>query len=98
MCGRYEYLSNLEAGGTLVERIKVRKEFAGVLGNTTSDVNPLHTLKVNSHMPCRSHAVPMSCRAALIHTCYASPQSFSTVPFAIARVVAGNSRTASPTV
>jgi hypothetical protein len=47
MCGRNEYLSNFEAGGTLVETLKKKKKernshvHAGVLGNTTSDVSPL---------------------------------------------------------
>jgi hypothetical protein len=42
-------------------------------------------LKANSHMPCRSHAVPL-------------PFSDSVVSFVKVRVVAGNIRTASPTV
>jgi hypothetical protein len=52
-------------------------------------------------MPCpyRAHAVPLPCRA-LIHTCHAAPLpcSNSTVSFVKVRVVAGNIRTASPTV
>jgi hypothetical protein len=48
-------------------------------------------LKANSHMPCR---------AAWIHTCHAAPLPFSdsAVSFVKVRVVAGNIRTASPTV
>jgi hypothetical protein len=51
-------------------------------------------------MPCRSHGVPLQCRAALIHTCHAAPLTFSdsTVFFVKVRLVAGNIRTASPTV
>jgi hypothetical protein len=51
-------------------------------------------------MPRRAHAVPLPCRAALIHTCHVAPLPFSdsAVSFAKSRVVAGNIRTASPTV
>jgi hypothetical protein len=51
-------------------------------------------------MPCRAHAVPLTCRAALIRPCHAAPLPFSdsAVSFVKARVVAGNIRTASPTV
>jgi hypothetical protein len=51
-------------------------------------------------MPCRAHAVPLPCRAALIHTCHSVslPFSDSAVSFVKVRVVAGNIRTASPTV
>jgi hypothetical protein len=57
-------------------------------------------LNANSHMPCRAHAVPLPCRAALIHTCHAAPLLFSdsAVSFVKVRVVAGNIRTPSPTV
>jgi hypothetical protein len=50
--------------------------------------------------PCRSHAIPLSCGAALIHTRHAVhlPFSDSVVFFVKVRVVAGNIRTASPTV
>jgi hypothetical protein len=34
-------------------------------------------LKANSHMPCRAHAVPLPCLAALIHTCHGASLSFS---------------------
>jgi hypothetical protein len=46
------------------------------------------------------HAPPMPCRAALIHTCHAATQpcSDSAVSFVKVRVIAGNIRTASPTV
>jgi hypothetical protein len=49
--------------------------------------------------PCRSYAVPLLCRAALIHTCHAAPLPFSNsaVSFVKVRVVAGNIRTAGPT-
>jgi hypothetical protein len=54
--------------------------------------------KVDSHIACRAHAVPLSC--ALIHTRHAAPLpcSESAVSFVKVRVVAGNIRTASPTV
>ena len=49
--------------------------------------------------PCHSHAVPLPCRA-LIYTCHAAllPCSDSAVSFVNVRMVAGNIRTASPTV
>ena len=49
--------------------------------------------------PCRFRAFPLSCRA-LIHTCHAAPLpcSDSFVSLVKVRVVAGNIRTASPTV
>jgi hypothetical protein len=58
------------------------------------------TLEANSHMPCRAHAVTLPCRAALINTCHAAPLPFSdsAVSFVKVPVVAGNIRTASPTV
>jgi len=48
---------------------------------------------------CRTHAVPLLCHA-LIHTCHAAPLpcSNSAVSFVQVRVVAGNIRTAIPTV
>jgi hypothetical protein len=57
-------------------------------------------LKANSHMPSRYHAVPLPCRAALIHTCHAAPLPFSesAVSFVKVRVVARNIRIANPTV
>jgi hypothetical protein len=60
----------------------------------------LRWLKSNSQMPCRVHAVPMPYRAALIHIHHAAPLPFSdsAVSFVKVRVVAGNIRTASPTV
>jgi hypothetical protein len=50
--------------------------------------------------PCRSNAVPLPCRAALIHTCHVAPLPFpNTVVSSVkVRVEAGNIRTASPTV
>jgi hypothetical protein len=56
-------------------------------------------LKADSHIACRAHAVPLPCRA-LIHTCHAIPLPCcdSAVSFVKVRVVAGNIRTASPTV
>jgi hypothetical protein len=56
-------------------------------------------LKVDSQIACRAHAVPLPCRA-LIHTCHAAPLpcSNSAVSFVKVCVVAGNIRTASPTV
>jgi hypothetical protein len=57
-------------------------------------------LKANSHMPCHAHAIPLPCRAALIHTCHATPLPFSesTVSSVKVHMVARNIRTASPTV
>jgi hypothetical protein len=58
-------------------------------------------IKADSHIACRARAAPMlfPCRA-LIHTCHAVPLpcSDSAVSFVKVRVVAGNIRTASPTV
>ena len=56
-------------------------------------------VKADSHTACRSHAVPLPCRA-LIHTCHAAPLPYSdsAVSFVNVRIVAGNIRTASPTV
>jgi hypothetical protein len=54
-----------------------------------------HTsIKADSNMACRAHAVP------LIHTCHVAPLpcSDSAVPFVKFRVVTGNIRIASPTV
>ena len=57
-------------------------------------------LKANSRIACRDHAVPLPCRAALIHTCRAAhlPCSDSSVSFVKFRAVAGNIRTSSTTV
>jgi hypothetical protein len=60
-------------------------------------------LKTNSHIACRAHAasMPFPCHAVpLIHTCPTAPLpcSDSAVSFVKVRVVAGNIRTASPTV
>jgi hypothetical protein len=52
----------------------------------------LRIFKANSHMPCRARAVPMPFHAAPL------PFSDSAVSFVKVRVVAGNIRTASPTV
>jgi hypothetical protein len=51
-------------------------------------------------MPRHAHAVPLPRRAALVHTCHAVPLPFSDsdVSFVKVRVLAGNIRTASPTV
>jgi pyruvate/oxaloacetate carboxyltransferase len=59
----------------------------------------IHSLKADSHIACRAHAVPLPCRS-LIHTCHATPLpcSDSAMSFVKACVVAGNIRTASPTV
>jgi len=56
-------------------------------------------LKAHSHIACRAHAVPMPYRA-LSHTCHYAPLpcSDSAVSFMNVRMVAGNIRTASPTV
>jgi hypothetical protein len=57
-------------------------------------------IKANSHMPCRARAVSLPCCAALIYTYHAVPLQFSdsAVSFVKIRAVAGNIRTASPTV
>jgi hypothetical protein len=59
----------------------------------------LISVKADSHIACRAHAVPLPCRA-LIHTCLAAPlpRSDSAVFFVKVRVVAGNIRTANPVV
>jgi hypothetical protein len=56
-------------------------------------------LKADSHIICCALAVPLPYRS-LIHTCHAAPLpcSDSAVSFVKVRVVAGNIRTASPTV
>jgi hypothetical protein len=61
----------------------------------------LKTVKADSHIACRAHAVPMPfpCHPVpLIYTCPAAPLpcSDSAVSFVKVRVVAGNIRTASP--
>jgi len=61
------------------------------------------TFNVDSHTACRTHAVPMPfpCHAVpLINTCHAAPllRSDSAMSFVKVRVVAGNIRTATPTV
>ena len=61
------------------------------------------SVKADSHIACRAHAAPMpfQCHAVpLIHTCHAAslPCSDSAVSFVKVRAVAGNIRTASPTV
>ena len=66
-------------------------------------INTRGTVKADSHIACRAHATPMPfpCHAVpLIHTCHAAPLpcSDSAVSFVKVRVVAGNIRTASPTV
>jgi hypothetical protein len=50
-------------------------------------------VKADSQIACRSHAVPLPCRA-LIHTCYAAPLpcSNSAVSFMNVHTVAGNIR------
>ena len=67
----------------------------------------LGRIKANSHIACRAmpcpccaHAVPLPFRAALIHTCHTAPLpcTDSVVSFVTVRMVAGNIRTASPTV
>jgi hypothetical protein len=59
------------------------------------------TLKANSHVACRAHAVPLPCHAVNSHMpCHAMPLpcSDSAVSFVKVHVVAGNIRTGSPTV
>ena len=66
---------------------------------TSALSRPHKRLKADSRIACRAHAVPLPCRA-LIHTCHAArlPCSDSFVSFVKVHVVAGNIRTASPTV
>jgi hypothetical protein len=64
---------------------------------------PIKTIKADSHIACRAHAAPMPFPflvVPLIHTCHAMPLpcSDSAVSFVKVRVVAGNIRTANPTV
>jgi hypothetical protein len=58
-----------------------------------------HTLKADSHIACRTHAVPLP-YCVLIHTCHATPLpcSNSAVSFVKVRMVAGNIQTTSPSV
>jgi hypothetical protein len=78
-----------------VEVIRLRM-WSSFMGSITDVV----TLKANAHSPHRYRAVPLPCRATLIHTCHAAPLPFSdsAVSFVKVRVVAGNIRTASPAV
>jgi hypothetical protein len=69
----------------LVERLEIRQE-----SQASSNA-----VKANWHIPCRALAVPLPCRAALIHKCRATPLPF---PIVKVRMVTGNIRTASPTV
>jgi hypothetical protein len=76
-----------------------------VLGRTARDIINVYwssckvPVKADSHIACRSHAVPQPC-CSLIHTCHAAslPCSDSAVSFVKVRVVVGNIRTASPAV
>jgi hypothetical protein len=67
----------------------VSEGFVVDIRSSGSVLRPIHT----------QHAVPLPC-CALIHTCHAAPLpcSDSAVSFVKVRVVAGNIRTASPTV
>ena len=58
--------------------------------NCKNDPVVAHTLKADSHIACRYHAVPMP-RRALIHTRHAAPLlcSDSAVSFVKVRIVAG---------
>jgi len=60
---------------------------------------PAMLMKADSNIACCARSVPLPCRA-LIHICHAVPLpcSDSAVSFVKLRVVAGNIRTASPTV
>jgi len=61
--------------------------------------DPLRPIHTYNAAPCRSQAVPLPC-SSLIYTCQAAPLPCidSAVSFVKVRVVAGNLRTASPTV
>jgi hypothetical protein len=76
-------------------RLKYSPDYL-VLKNASCKV---YTVKADSHIACRAHAVPMLCRA-LIQTCHAVPLpcSNTAVSFVKIHVVAGNIQTASPTV
>ena len=73
-------------------------------GGGGSKILVLWSFKADSHIACRAHAVPVpliyTCHAAKIYTCHVAPlpRSDSAVSFVKVRVVAGNIRTASPTV
>jgi hypothetical protein len=58
------------------------------------------TVKGKFTMACCVHAVPLPCRAALIHICHAAPLPFSdsAVSFVKVRVVAGSIRTVTTAV
>jgi len=57
------------------------------------------SVKADSRMACRAHAVSLP-RRSLIHTCHAAPlpYSYSAVFFVKVRVVAGNIRIVGPRV
>ena len=91
----------LDSSPGLIERNAVLFEMLMVILQSRKQC--LTFLKANSHITCRAYAVPMPfpCHAVpLIHTGHAAPLpcSDSAVSFVKVRVVAGNIRTASPTV
>ena len=71
----------------------------GVCSGTANTSLGTQRLKADSHIACCAHALPLPC-LSLIHTCHATPLLCSETPvsFVKFRVVAGNIRTASPTV
>ena len=76
-----------------------RKQLRAFTWSTDCVKSTVDRVKADSHIACRAHAVPLPCRA-LIRTRHAAPLpcSESAVSFVKVRVVAGNIRTASPTV
>jgi hypothetical protein len=54
------------------------------------------SFKANSHMPCRAHAVPLPCRAALIHTGHAAPLPFSDSAVSFVKYASDNNLRGTP--
>ena len=78
---------------------KVRRNVEESAGIERAYIREQVTSKADSHIACRVHAVPLPCRT-LIRTCHAAPLpcSDSAVSFVKVLMVAGNIRTAGPTV
>jgi hypothetical protein len=83
---RFSFLS-----GAVGRLVYIHKGGGGLF--TPSSVILSRSLKANSHMTCRTQAVPLPCRTTLMHTGRAAPRPFS-VSFVDVRVISGNIRTA----